>query len=226
MKLASFQVQTRVGRFTRIGAVQPDDTIIDLSSAYAALKAHEGEPQPYRLMEALTPPDMKRFIEGGNTALKEAQRAVNYVLEKLAKVGAQHAVPLLEGPQGESLVFSVSDVILLPPLPHPNSLRDFIVFEGHFRRSYDAMGIEPPEAWYKMPIYYKGNAAAIIGHGQDLIWPSYTEKLDYELEIALIVGKEGRNIRREDAEGICLASDVRRYRRLGYSGASGVLLGQ
>ena len=95
----------------------------------------------------------------------------------------------------------MSDVILLPPLPHPNSVRDFILFEGHFRRAYDAMGIEPPEAWYKMPIYYyKGNAAAIIGHGQDLIWPSYTEKLDYELEMALIIGKEGRNIKSEDAD--------------------------
>ncbi len=189
MKLASFQVQTPVGRFTRIGHVQQDNTLVDLSSAYAALRSHEGEPQPYRLAEAIVPPDMKRFIEAGNTALKEAQRAVSYVLEE--RPG--------EGPQGETLVFAMSDVILLPPLPHPNSLRDFILFEGHFRRAYDAMGIDPPEAWYKMPIYYKGNAASILGHEQDLIWPQYTEKLDYELEMAMIIGKEGRNIKGEDA---------------------------
>jgi 2-keto-4-pentenoate hydratase/2-oxohepta-3-ene-1,7-dioic acid hydratase in catechol pathway len=189
MKLASFQVQTPVGRFTRIGHVQQDNTLVDLSSAYAALRSHEGEPQPYRLAEAIVPPDMKRFIEAGNTALKEAQRAVSYVLEE--RPG--------EGPQGETLVFAMSDVILLPPLPHPNSLRDFILFEGHFRRAYDAMGIDPPEAWYKMPIYYKGNAASILGHEEDLIWPGYTEKLDYELEMAMIIGKEGRNIKGEDA---------------------------
>ena len=198
MKLASFQVQTPVGRFTRIGSVQPEDTVLDLSSAYAALKAREGEPHPYRLANALVPPDMKRFIEGGKTALQEAQRAVNYVLEEGAKVGRESG-RRPEGPQGECLVFAMSDVILLPPLPHPNSLRDFILFEGHFRRAYDVMGVEPPEAWYKMPIYYKGNAAAIIGHGQDLIWPAYTEKLDYELELALIIGKEGRNIKSADA---------------------------
>jgi 2-keto-4-pentenoate hydratase/2-oxohepta-3-ene-1,7-dioic acid hydratase in catechol pathway len=189
MKLASFQVQTPVGRFTRIGHVQQDNTLIDLSSAYATLRSHEGEPQPYRLAEAIVPPNMKRFIEAGNTALKEAQRAVSYVLEE--RPG--------EGPQGETLVFAMSDVILLPPLPHPNSLRDFILFEGHFRRAYDAMGIDPPEAWYKMPIYYKGNAASILGHEEDLIWPGYTEKLDYELEMAMIIGKEGRNIKGEDA---------------------------
>ena len=189
MKLASFQVGTPVGRFTRIGAVQADGTIIDLSSSYAALKAWEGEPQSYRVMEALVPPDMRRFVEAGSTALKEAQRAVDYAL---------HEQPS-KGPQGESLSFAMADVQLLPPLPRPNSLRDFILFEGHFRRSYDALGVEPPQAWYKMPIYYKGNPAAIIGHGQELDWPSYTEKLDYELEMALIVGKEGRDIPIEEA---------------------------
>ena len=192
MKLASFQVQTRVGRFTRIGSVQPDGTVVDLSSACAALIDREGEPYPYRLAEALVPPDMKRFIEMGDTALKEAARAVDYVLEGVG--GAN-----LEGPQGESLVFALSEVTLLPPLPHPNSLRDFIMFEGHFRRWYDTMGMEPPKAWYDMPIYYKGNPASIIGHDQDLIWPSYTEKLDYELEIAMIIGKEGRNVKSADA---------------------------
>ena len=51
-----------------------------------------------------------------------------------------------------------------------------------------------------MPIYYKGNAAAIICHGQDLLWPGYTEKLGYELEIALVIAQEGRNIKAERAD--------------------------
>ena len=46
-----------------------------------------------------------------------------------------------------------------------------------------------------MPIYYKVIAAAIICHGQDLLWPGYTEMLGYELEIALVIGKEGRNVK-------------------------------
>ena len=205
MKLACFQVQTPIGRFTRIGSVQKDDTVIDLTSAYASLKAQEGERYPYRLAEVLVPPDMKRFIEGGGTALKEAQRATNYVLEERSREKVQ------EGPQGESLVFAMSDVTLLPPLPHPNSLRDFMLFEGHFRRAYDVLGVEPPDTWYKMPVYYKGNAASIIGHCQDLLWPSYTEKLDYELEMGLIIGTEGRNLSLQDADkhifGFCCFND-------------------
>ena len=81
------------------------------------------------------PPDMKRFIEAGKTALKEGQRAVSYILEERAK----------EGPQGESAVFAMSDVILLPPQPRPNSPRDFILFEGHFRRACDEDGLTPDE---------------------------------------------------------------------------------
>ncbi len=204
MKLASFEVQTPVGRFMRIGAVQGSNTLIDLTSAYAALLEHEGRPNAYSLGAAVAPPDMKSFIEGGDYSLAEAGRAVDYVLDQRSD-GAS------KGSRGESLVFDMSDVELLPPLVHPNSLRDFILFERHFRRAYDAMGIEPPEAWYKMPIYYKGNAAAMIGHGQVLEWPSYTEKLDYELEMALVVGKAGKNISQGDAlehiYGFCCMND-------------------
>ena len=107
MKLASFQVSTPVGRFGRIGAVQEDGTLIDLTSAFAALKSHEGEANPYPLTEALTPPDMRRFIEAGPTALREAGRAVEFALEEGRK-------KRLEGPRGESLVFRMEEVTLLP----------------------------------------------------------------------------------------------------------------
>ena len=194
MKLTSFQVQTPVGRFPRIGSVQGTTHLIDLSSAYVTLQARRGEAQPYRLMEAFVPPDMRRLIEGGASALQAAREAEAFVLE------AQSKGQVPQGPQGETLVFAMQEVALLPPLPHPHSLRDCLVFEKHMRRSYDASGTEPPREWYEMPIYYKGNAASIVGHDQDLIWPSYTEQLDYELEMACIIGREGRDIRREEAD--------------------------
>jgi 2-keto-4-pentenoate hydratase/2-oxohepta-3-ene-1,7-dioic acid hydratase in catechol pathway len=193
MKLASFQVQTQVGRFMRIGSVQAD-RLIDLSTAYVTLLAWQGEPQPYRVMEALVPPDLRQLIEGGDRALQAAREAEAFVMDALSKGD----VP--QGPQGEELVFGLSEVTLLPPLPQPNSLRDFIVFEKHMRRGYDAAGIEPPQEWYEMPIYYKGNARSILGPEQELRWPAYSEKLDYELEMACIIGKEGRDVSRDAAE--------------------------
>ncbi len=168
--------------------------IAGLGAAYVTLQARRGEARPYCLMEVLVPPDMRRFIEGGASALQATREAETFVLE------AQSKGKVLQGPQEETLIFSPQEVTLLPPLPHPHSLRDCLVFEKHMRRSYDASGTEPPREWYEMPTYYKGDAASIIGHDQDLMWPSYTEQLDYELEMACIIGREGRDIRREEAD--------------------------
>jgi 2-keto-4-pentenoate hydratase/2-oxohepta-3-ene-1,7-dioic acid hydratase in catechol pathway len=55
------------------------------------------------------------------------------------------------------------------------------------------------EAWYKMPVYYKGNPTTLIGHEEPVTWPHYTRRFDYELEMACIIGKKGRNIPVEKA---------------------------
>jgi 2-keto-4-pentenoate hydratase/2-oxohepta-3-ene-1,7-dioic acid hydratase in catechol pathway len=56
-----------------------------------------------------------------------------------------------------------------------------------------------PQEWYEMPVYYKGNHKAIIGPDEDVHWPPFTEKFDYELEIAVVIGKVGRNIPESNA---------------------------
>ena len=56
----------------------------------------------------------------------------------------------------------------------------------------------PPE-WYKAPVYYKGNHRTIIGPDEDLPWPLDTTKLDYELELACVIGSKGRDISEQDA---------------------------
>jgi len=63
----------------------------------------------------------------------------------------------------------------------------------------EARGMEVPPAWYEMPVYYKGNYRTLIGHEQQVNWPRYSEKMDYELELACIVGKQGIDISVEDA---------------------------
>jgi len=80
------------------------------------------------------------------------------------------------------------------PCIEAGSLRDFIAFEQHIKTVRNKRGAEVPPAWYQMPVYYKGNYRTLIGHEQPLIWPRYTEKLDYELELACIIGKQGIDI--------------------------------
>jgi 2-keto-4-pentenoate hydratase/2-oxohepta-3-ene-1,7-dioic acid hydratase in catechol pathway len=71
---------------------------------------------------------------------------------------------------------------------------------------------EIPKVWYKQPIYYKGNRLSFIGHGADVIWPGYAEFLDIELELAIVIGKKGKDITADTATdyifGYTILNDV------------------
>jgi len=88
---------------------------------------------------------------------------------------------------------------LLAPLPRPASLRDFLGFETHVKAGFARRGEPIPDAWYQMPVYYKGNPRSIIGPDADVHWPRYTEQLDYELELACVIGRKGRDVSVEEA---------------------------
>jgi len=85
------------------------------------------------------------------------------------------------------------------PIPRPPTLRDFYAFEQHVRTANQNRGREVPENWYKFPVFYFTNPNAIFGPDEEIPYPSYTQALDYELEIAAIIGKAGVNIPPEDA---------------------------
>jgi 2-keto-4-pentenoate hydratase/2-oxohepta-3-ene-1,7-dioic acid hydratase in catechol pathway len=196
MKLATFEVETVLGCFQRLGAVV-GTTIVDLHAAYASQLAHAGEAQPVRLAEVIVPPNMRQFIEMGPRALAAAREALAWV-ETLGSLHEPETLP--HGLQGAKLVYSLAtEVKLKTPLPEPNLLRDFLAFEVHTKSGFDRRGQPMPEAWYKLPVYYKGNPRTLIGHDEQVVWPQYTQKLDYELELACIIGKQGRDIPAEDA---------------------------
>jgi 2-keto-4-pentenoate hydratase/2-oxohepta-3-ene-1,7-dioic acid hydratase in catechol pathway len=94
---------------------------------------------------------------------------------------------------------SSPDVRLLCPLDLVASLRDFLAFEDHVMRGAKRRGTDVPDYWYEAPVYYKGNRRATIGPGDEVIWPRYTDHLDFELELAMIVGRRGRDISKEKA---------------------------
>jgi 2-keto-4-pentenoate hydratase/2-oxohepta-3-ene-1,7-dioic acid hydratase in catechol pathway len=116
---------------------------------------------------------------------------------------------------------SESSVKLWAPLPRPNSIRDFLVFEEHLinsthayaRRLYPPVAwlnglarkaagkalLRPPKVWYELPIYYKGNADTVVGPEEPILWPSYTNELDYELEFGVYLWRTGKDISKQDA---------------------------
>jgi fumarylacetoacetate (FAA) hydrolase len=84
------------------------------------------------------------------------------------------------------------------PVPQVASLRDFYAFEQHVATCRRQRGLEMAPEWYKIPVFYFSNPASIIGHDDDVFAPSGSEQLDYELEIACVVGRAGRDLPADD----------------------------
>jgi len=78
-------------------------------------------------------------------------------------------------------------------------MRDFYAFEAHVKKGFEKRGEPMPKEWYEIPVYYKSGHHNIIGTDEDVVWPSFTSRFDYELELAAIIGKKGRNISAQDA---------------------------
>lgn len=95
---------------------------------------------------------------------------------------------------------AAQEVRLLAPLPHPLSLRDFYAFEQHVRTCRGKRGKSVVPEWYQVPVFYFSNATAIVGPNDDVERPDYTRELDFELELACVIGRVGRDIAPEEAD--------------------------
>ena len=142
---------------------------------------------------------MQHFIEAGQPALDRA-----YAL-------------LASGPAS----IPSDQVDWLAPLPLPAQIRDCLGFEEHLKNAFEsalklsAMATDDPvnaeeelrasgrfavpEVWYQQPLYYKANRFSVAQSGKDVVWPAYSEVMDFELEMACIIGKKGTDITKENA---------------------------
>ena len=184
MKLVTFLNESGTAR---IGAVMPDlGSIVDLAAAAQALNRNPGSDFD----------NMLALIDGGAGALDLAREVFD-------------AAP-------ESALCDYDATALLSPVPEPRQMRDAMAFEKHVRQAisaiyrrnalksddpeatlkrYEADGLmEPPPVFYEQPIYYKCNRFSVVGTGADVIWPSYSELMDYELEFGIFIGKGGKDI--------------------------------
>ena len=85
-------------------------------------------------------------------------------------------------------VVPLAEAHLLPPIPDPPSVRDFYAFEQHVRTARERRGLEMEPDWYELPVFYFSNPASIIGDRADVRMPEGTVELDFELEVAAVVG--------------------------------------
>lgn len=121
------------------------------------------------------PPTMQQLLDGGEEAAM-----------------ALRAMPL-------AAELNLSGVRLLAPLPRPLSVRDFMAFEDHVRHTRANRGLEVPPAWYEFPVFYFSNHLAVLGPEDAVSAPPGCAALDYEFEVALVIGRRGRDIAEADA---------------------------
>src|SRR6476660_1975289 len=93
----------------------------------------------------------------------------------------------------------VEDVQLLAPIPFPRTIRDFYAFEQHVKTARALRGLEMIPEWYDHPVFYYSNPGAVYGPDAEVPYPRGSQEVDYELEIACIIGKAGRDIPAEEA---------------------------
>jgi fumarylacetoacetate (FAA) hydrolase len=113
-----------------------------------------------------------------------------------AAVETLRAASMLEWLRGEGRGASgtrlgFDEVELLAPVPDPPSVRDFFAYEGHVATGWRLRGGEVPPAWYAAPTFYFSNPASIHGPGQPVRRPESTRLLDFELEVAAVIGADG-----------------------------------
>jgi 2-keto-4-pentenoate hydratase/2-oxohepta-3-ene-1,7-dioic acid hydratase in catechol pathway len=113
--------------------------------------------------------------------------------ERLAEAGERAGRDPVDG-------WDLSAVRLLPPIPVPPSVRDFYAFEQHVRTARERRGLEMEPDWYELPVFYFANPAAMLGSGHDVAVAPGSQQLDFELEVAAVVGLGGSDLEPEDAE--------------------------
>ncbi len=198
MKLITFKQSGESYQEARAGVLLPFG-VVDLQAA-APLAFDDTEGQRIDMLRLLEGDDSGLSLDGAaeivNAVLEQVGGAVDVVRDDLDPDAVDLAGSISIG--GYDLLLPRSEVRLLAPLPRPRSVRDFFTFEQHVATARKHRGQEVPPAWYTMPVFYFSNHQAIIGPDDPVRFPR-TERLDYELEVACVIGREGRNIEEDEA---------------------------
>ena len=138
----------------------------------------------------------------GDISLVDLIKKDNWKSETLKKIDEEKLV-----------THHINDVNLLAPIPNPNSLRDAYAFRQHVETSRKNRGLDMIKEFDEFPVFYFSNHNAIYGPQDEIkCMPSHFEKLDFELEIAIVIGKEGRNLKANEASsyiaGYMIMNDV------------------
>lgn len=190
MKLVSYAIKGPIKAWQRIGLLV-DDQILDLNLAYRHLLVNKKDAAlAQKKADLFFPEDMLGFFGAGEPGFEAAKNILNIYENDPGRI--------LSGTK--KILFDRSQVRLLAPVPRPNTIRDFSTFIEHQKRvTLKKSGGSVPDVFFEIPVYWKANPDNTIGPDDVILWPNFSEKLDYELEFGVYISKRGKDIGVDDA---------------------------
>jgi fumarylacetoacetate (FAA) hydrolase len=206
MKLVTYVDQAQSSRTPRAGViVSPPggaQAVVDLHAAFAALEQDAGRPASEDAITAKFGEGILGLVEQQEIALPIAREVVRRTEE------SAHPPPIDARP----LLRPLAQVELLAPIPRPPSMRDGYAFRQHVETARRNRGLEMIPEFDQFPVFYFTNHQAVIGPGPVSVLPRHLERLDFELEAAIVVGKKARNLTADRADdaifGLTIMNDL------------------
>jgi 2-keto-4-pentenoate hydratase/2-oxohepta-3-ene-1,7-dioic acid hydratase in catechol pathway len=193
MKLIKFNAD-------RVGSLQEDGSVIDLNYAYAAYAKGKGVARPQALADAKVPSNLHAFILEGKTGLVEAEKALDYTRKGT-----------VSGPKGEKIKYKPEEVMIHAPLPskgnkiamaganfYDHSLDAAKSLRGDTTTTIEDLKEQVAKEEYRAWGFWK-QASCVIDPDSETPYPSRTQRLDYEVEVAAIIGEDCKDVKEEDA---------------------------
>src|SRR6185437_6102626 len=179
MRLVTYQ---REG-LSRTGA-QMDGQIIDLNRAYRAAVQDSETEDELAVADLRVPTDMIGFLRGGETSFDAAQHALRFVRQQLESDA--------QALRAQGIVYAPDQVSLLPPVVRPGKV---VCLGLNYRDHAAESGMAVPQ----YPILFHKVAGSLIGEHQPIVLPRISTQVDYEAELAVIIGRRGKHIPEQDA---------------------------
>jgi acylpyruvate hydrolase len=184
VKLLTFRHRNSV----RIGTLLGSDSVVDLQKAYAVyLEEVEKNPLGRELSSILVPTEMNNFLQGGEGSVERARRTVGFIEEQLSSANGDSTL------RERGIVLSKSELEIKAPVLRPGC----IISTG--KNFSDHMGEMSARAMPHAPVAFLKLLHTITGPEDVIPYPKETEKLDYEVELAIVIGKPCKDVRVDEA---------------------------
>lgn len=203
MKVCTFKRNSFLGTQRRFGLFYDNSILIDFNLIWQAEFKRQGFYAPEERAEIIAPSSLSCFLKYyQDCAIPKLQETLE-LYKFLTKEGLTHFAFHIN---------DVKDLSLDCPLDKVGIYRDFYAHEKHVQKGFEKRNEPIPPSWYEIPAYYKGGVTGFIGNEDIIPWPYFSNQLDYELELGVVIGRDGKDIKAKDVHkhifGFTILNDI------------------